>query len=171
MPVTYSLIGSVTVGSGGASSVEFTNIPQVYTDLILKVSGRTNETYANNGFFGKIEFNNNTSSYSRRSLYNFDGAAYSFAANDAYLGLSMDPSNFTANTFSNSETYIPNYAGSNNKSVSSDTVIENNGTNIYGALIAGLWSNTSAITSIKLTSFAGSFVQYTTAYLYGIKKS
>ena len=40
MATTYTLISSVTVGSGGAASIEFTSIPADYTDLLLKVSMR-----------------------------------------------------------------------------------------------------------------------------------
>jgi hypothetical protein len=36
MAGTHKLIGSVTVGSGGSSSIEFTSIPATYADLILK---------------------------------------------------------------------------------------------------------------------------------------
>jgi hypothetical protein len=32
---TYTLINSVTVGSGGAANIEFTSIPATYTDLNL----------------------------------------------------------------------------------------------------------------------------------------
>ena len=37
---TYKLIASSTVGSGGASSIDFQNIPGTYTDLIFKISER-----------------------------------------------------------------------------------------------------------------------------------
>jgi hypothetical protein len=69
--------------------------------------------------------------------------------------------------------YIPNYAGSNNKSVSADNAREaNQATDTYLVMDAGLWSNTSAITSIKIAPRVGpNFVQYSTAYLYGIKNS
>ena len=79
----------------------------------------------------------------------------------------------TANTFGNMEIYIPNYAGSSNKSVSVNQVGEDNAATAYATLLAGLWSNTAAITSIKLTPFSGgaSFVQYSTAYLYGVKNA
>jgi hypothetical protein len=77
----------------------------------------------------------------------------------------------TASTFGNGEVYIPNYAGSTNKSMSADGVSENNGTEAYTDLIANLWSNTSAITSILLYPDSGTWQQYSTATLYGIKNS
>ena len=78
---------------------------------------------------------------------------------------------YTANTFSNFSTYIPNYAGSNNKSYSVDGVTENNATASYQIMYAGLWSNTAAINQITLVPDTLNFVQYTTATLYGIKNS
>ena len=43
MANTYVQIGStVTVGVSGAASIDFSSIPSTYTDLVLKVSGRSN---------------------------------------------------------------------------------------------------------------------------------
>jgi hypothetical protein len=67
--------------------------------------------------------------------------------------------------FSNNSVYIPNYAGSNFKSYSIDTVQERNDGYCFMNLAAGLWSDTSAITTIKLTPNTNSFLQYSTAYL------
>jgi hypothetical protein len=76
----------------------------------------------------------------------------------------------TASTFGNIEYYIPNYTGSTYKSISMDSVAENNTTTAYAILEAGLWSDTSAINRINLTSEnAANFVQHSTFHLYGIK--
>jgi hypothetical protein len=80
-------------------------------------------------------------------------------------------STYTANTFSNIELYIPDYAGFNNKSISNDGVSENNATTAQQAFQAILWRNTAAITSISMTDGGGNFAQYSTATLYGIKNS
>jgi len=69
------------------------------------------------------------------------------------------------------EIYIPNYAGSTNKSFSSETNQENNATAAFARLLAGLWSQTAAITDIEITPNTGNWVQYSTAVLYGISKS
>ena len=55
--------------------------------------------------------------------------------------------------------------------MSADGVMENNATEAYQNLVAGLWSNTSAITSLTLAKSTGNFVQYSSASLYGIKNS
>ena len=168
MAATYFQIGStVTVGSGGASNIEFTSIPSTYTDVIVRVSLRMTDQVAT-----ALTFNNSTSGYSERLLYGNGSTAASANTSGSSLGWAylVDTPAHTANTFSNCDIYIPNYAGSAYKSVSSDSVYENNATAAEQYLNAGLWSNTAAITSIKLASTSGSFVQYSTASLYGIKK-
>jgi hypothetical protein len=81
-----------------------------------------------------------------------------------YAGsINTSPSNFT-----NGSLYIPNYAGSNNKSFSVDEVYDQPSTAGYLNLIAGLWSSSSAITSIKIEA-ASSLTQNSTIYLYGVK--
>jgi hypothetical protein len=36
MANTYEAIATVEVGSGGASTIDFTSIPSTYTDLVLR---------------------------------------------------------------------------------------------------------------------------------------
>jgi hypothetical protein len=167
MANTYEAIATVTVGSGGAADITFSSIPATYTDLIVKLSGRSTTSDADM----YIAFNSNTSNYSRRVLRGNGSAASSTSGSDRYVG-TIDSSGETASTFGNWEIYVPNYAGSNNKSYSIDSVEENNATQAFQYFIAGLWSNTSAITSLKLEFIAaGTFAQYSTATLYGIKNS
>ena len=172
MAVTYKKIASVTVGSGGASTLAFSSIPSTYTDILLVTSLRD---VTSGGGVAKITFNGSTSSYTARQLVGNGSSAYSDTSyGGSYYSAegSSVASGYTANTFSNGSFYIPNYAGSNNKSISTDTVVENNATSSYLALSAGLWSNSSAISSITITQYSGgTFAQYSTAYLYGIKSS
>ena len=162
-------IATTTVGSGGASSIAFTSIPGTYTDLAIKLSTRTNNTGSGNGT--TISFNSSTSNLSSRYLYG-DGtsAASGNSSTNGYIAI-VNGTTETSNTFSNTDIYLPNYAGSNNKCVSSDSVMENNATGAYQVFYTVLWSNTAAVTSITLTSTLGSWVQYSTATLYGIKQS
>lgn len=167
---TYIQIGStVTVGGGGTSAIEFTSIPSTYTDLVVLASTRTsrNTTYTGNM---QVQFNSSTSSYSSKWLRTAGTAVETYSPTAIEFGA---PTAYgTANTFGNAAIYIPNYAGSTYKSVSIDSVIEYNNANQFNYLTAGLWSNTAAITSIKIiTSDAGfNIEQYSTASLYGIKK-
>jgi hypothetical protein len=83
-------------------------------------------------------------------------------------------SSYTASTFGNGEMYISNYTSSNAKCVSIDGVTENNSTGSFATLTVGRWNpvTQAAITSIRLEiDGGGNFVQYSTAYLYGIKNS
>ena len=60
----------------------------------------------------------------------------------------------------------------NNKSFSSESVIENNGTDARVEMMASLWANTSAVTSITIDVYTGNtLLQYSTFTLYGIKNS
>jgi hypothetical protein len=168
MPNTYTLIASNTVGSGGASLVSFSSIPATYTDLLVKVSTRSTNSAVFDVTY--LKFNGSTSSFTNKILGGSGSAANSLSGTDGRFGVG-DAATATSNTFSNIEVYIPNYASSNYKSFSSDSVQENNATEAYANLTAGLWSNTAAITSIDVYSAAHSFVQYSTFYLYGISKT
>ena len=170
MANTYTLIEAKTLGSS-AASIDFTSIPQTYTDLILVYSARTNA--ANRSDEANLTFNNNASNYSWKMLYGSGTTAASAqdSAVSSIAGIQIPGGNSTASTFSNGQIYIPNYTGSNYKSVSSEAAQEDNQTTAYIKIVAGLWSNSAAITSVKLSGATGSFVQYSTFYLYGIKNS
>jgi hypothetical protein len=169
MANTYEAIATVTATTSVAS-IEFTSIPGTYTDLLVKYSLRC--TVAETGT--KLTINGSSASTYQWIDLRGNGATASSASGTAQSELNggrMTNSTDTANTFSNNEIYIPNYAGSNNKSVSIDTVTENNATTALMARIAGVRANTDAITSLTWTPSSGNFAQYSTATLYGIKNS
>jgi hypothetical protein len=174
MANTYTAIATVTVGSGGAANIEFTSIPATYTDLKLVHCTRTNRSVFVEAIY--LEFNGSGgTAYSDRLLFGTGASALSNSsssqANINNVAVTVG-NTATASTFGNGEIYIPNYAGSNNKSTSADSVSENNASDAYMYLNAGLWANSSAITSIKLVpAQANNFMQYSTATLYGIKNS
>ena len=172
MATTYTLISSVTVGSGGAANIEFTSIPSTYTDLIIKMSLRSSNT----GNIAKrtgIRFNGaSTDANLSTSLAYGDGSITGGFTTSTGFTAWMPDGSATASGFSNIEVYITNYAGSNNKPFSIDGVMENNATAAYGGLFVGLWSDSSAINSIKIFEVdANNLVQYSTAYLYGISNA
>jgi hypothetical protein len=177
MPLTYKKIATVTVGAGGVSTVSFSSIPATYTDLLVKVSARNDDSNSAGGLF-YVVLNGTSANLSSRVLYGYGSGigSLSSTAASAIFGY-ITSSGSTASTFGNAEIYIPNYASSNNKSISVDAVNENNATDGRQDLVAGLWSSSSAITSITLYSArisdgaaSGLFVQNSTFYLYGIKK-
>lgn len=169
MATTYTLISSVTVGSGGAATIEFTSIPATYTDLNLVISVRSNDAQPESN--ATVSFNSSTSNRSMKTIYGQVSTAYSFNySTTIYIWLNGGTS--TASTFSNASIYVPNYAGSNYKSLSIDGVNANNlGSQNTLFLNAGLWSDSSAINTMTLTHSGANFVQYSTAYLYGISNA
>ncbi len=169
----YNLIATTTVGSGGAASIDFTSIPQTYTDLLLVMSMRTSR--ASVADYAAVSFNSSTSSFSLRVLSG-DGSAASTASYtsspDSRIAGQVVGNSSTASVFSNGSLYIPNYTSSNYKSYSSDATRENNTSGNEMGFGAGLWSNTAAITSIGITSWGSATIQqYSSASLYGIKNS
>ena len=166
MADTYTLISSVTVGAGGASSIDFTSIPSTYTDLQIVLSGRSTTTTD----YCEVRFNGSSAGLSGKYVYS-NGSSAASASYQPFIYINSSAN--TADIFNNSSVYVPNYAGSAYKSVSIDSVYENNSTTAYIEFQAGLWSNTSAINQVTLvcTGASQNFAQYSTAYLYGISNS
>ena len=167
----YNLIATTTVGSGGSSAITFTSIPATYTDLLVVVSLR-NDTTADQFYMtlNSITFGSGTAN-SSKIVYG-DGSNPNSRNNVPYLGF-PSASDYTASVFSNASMYIPNYTGSTNKSVSTDSVNENNASTAYLSLSAAVFNIAAAITivSIETQSIAVKFLQYSSASLYGIKNS
>lgn len=172
---TFTLIASNTLSSS-QSSVTFDSIPQTYTDLVLRFSIR--DGYVGGGNPNAFQtsfwtFNGSTSGYSRRSLFgNGSSAVSQNGSSQTSLYQQWNTSDgATANTFSNGEIYIPNYAASIVHPVSNFTAQENNDASAYIVASAHLWNTASAITQIVVTNGAGQLVAGSSFYLYGIKNS
>jgi hypothetical protein len=156
----YQLIETVTVGSGGAASIEFTGIPQDGVDLVLKLSTRNPTANAQ----AVISFNSG-GSYTRLGLFGSGSSASGFSP--AWDSVS-NPSDATASTFSNAQFHVSNYTSGNAKSYSGDSVTENNAGLAYQLLTAGSWTGTAAVSSLAIAAVTGSLVQHSTASLYKI---
>jgi len=165
MPANYVLLEKITVGAAGASSVTFSGIPQTgYTDLVLKTS--TRNSGSNVGNFSAFTI---AGAYNPNGLFVRGNGSVASSGNSQY-GQMETGGGATASSFSNTETYFPNYTSAAYKSLSSDSAVENNATEGYNNLSAGVVANTSAITSLTITAATGTFVQYSTFYLYGVAK-
>lgn len=166
--MTYQLIETKTLGTA-AALIEFTSIPQTFTDLVVLCSVRSNRAATIDWIY--VAFNSNISNYAARYLSGGGGGGASSDSAFPRIFGSATGSSVTANTFANSSTYVPNYTGSTNKSWSVNQVTENNATEAFAEIVAGLWSNTSAITSIALTPRVGTqFEIGSMVSLYGITK-
>lgn len=168
MPTTYKAIGTVTVGSGGAATIQFSSIPATYTDLELVYSTRDDRGGTQNGV--NISINGSTSDFTNTGMQG-NGTSTLASFNIPRFVAYNNASGSTANTFANNSIYFINYASSNNKVFLSDSAEENNATTALILLGVNRWSVTNAITSITLTPDTANFVQYSTATLYGIKNS
>ena len=160
---------SITLGSGGT-------IPQTYTDLKVVISSRNADTVE--GAFCRF----NSDSGTNYEWIQLKGTGSSAVSNKAVSFGSpyttgvywrSDISSQTANTFASTDIYLPNYTDSSTyQSASVDSVTENNATAAEATVIAGIWNNNAAVTSISfVTEGGGNFVAGSTFYLYGIKNS
>lgn len=174
MSVFLQPIYTQTVGSGGTIQVTFNNIPQTFTDLMIKVSQRNDTAVVSEPL--AINFNADTSTiYSSTSVYGDGSGTGSLRASGyGYIsyngGLSVPGANATANTFGSFEVYIPNYTGSNFKSMTIDAVSENNATSTVAGLGAGLYRSTNPITIIAFRGYNGILIQNSTITIYGITR-
>lgn len=156
---TMTKLARVDVGSGGQATIDFTNIPQGYTDLILEANVRPSsldDMY--------IKFNGDSSLFSARRLTG-NGASSSTDTSTYFL----TPQVATASSFSSFKLTIPNYSGSRYKSFTAEGVSENSATTAYMSNASGLWSSIAPITSVTLYLSSATFVQNSSATLYGIK--
>jgi hypothetical protein len=169
MANTYVKIGStVTVSGSSTSTITFSSIPSTYTDLLIKVTARCTTV---SGSVFRINLNGATTNGTDRYVEGNGSTAVSGSESRAGYGW-LNSSADTASTFSSTDIYIPNYASTTTfKSISIDTVRENNATTGYNDLIAALWSQNTAVSSIDLVTSADFFAANSTATLYGILKS
>jgi hypothetical protein len=164
--MSITKIAEVTA-TGSTASITLSSIPGTFTDLLCYTSTRS-ATGGNVDI--TVQVNGSGTGYSVRWLYGSGSGVGSGNSTTAYAGYTT-VSGATANTFANCSLYIPNYAGSTNKSWSIDSVAENNGTTAFSGINAGLWSNTAAITSITFNTTDGSnWASGTSMTLYGVTK-
>jgi hypothetical protein len=165
---SYESIATVTVGSGGSSTIDFTSIPSGFTHLQLR--GINRNTTADNTF--RLRFNSDTgSNYSRHFLYGNGASALAAAGasqTSTGVGIIATSSN-SASIFSAFVIDILDYKNTSKyKTMRSLGGYDANGSGNVG-LFSGVWMNTAAITSISLLSDSGNQEQYSQFALYGIK--
>ena len=161
---SYESIATVTVGSGGSSSISFSSIPSTYKHLQIRVMGICVGGATINGV---MNFNSDTTgtNYYSHWLTGNGTAASASAANYPYLPLftggSTAPSGYVID--------ILDYANTNkNKTTRALGGYDANGSGSV-VLNSALWSNTAAINSITFTTNGGNWAQYSSFALYGIK--
>jgi len=175
MANTYALIKGETIVAN-TTSYTFSAIPSTYTDLCLRLSLRGDQ--ANYSEIILLEFNGSSAAnYSYTAIRSNSDTPDSVRGSGQTYGRVgyANSGNSTANTFGNAEIYIPSYTVSQNKPLSGIGMSENNSTTAGEAWItpyATLWSQTAAISSIKVSPINGpNWVAGSSFYLYGIKNT
>ena len=174
MPSTYTLISS-NVLSSSAASVTFSAIPSTYTDLVIRMSTRGNDSGAAYERIA-LEFNADASTIYSVTYLTGDGSSVGSSRSSSYAYINQiftDGSTSTSNTFGTTEIYIPSYTASQNKPLSVVSFSEENtATGVFGRAIAGLYRSTAAISSIKFyPTYGTTIASGSSFYLYGIKNS
>jgi hypothetical protein len=164
MAQNYILLETINL-TQTAASVTFDNIPQTgYTDL--KIVGSVRSDYSGQAIALRINPNGSSTNMSSRNVQGSGSALSSF--NDTIAYASSVGSTSTANTFSNIEWYIPNYTSSRSKSISVDYNTETNGSAAIMGVSSGLWSQSSAISSLVILTTSGNLTAGSTFSLYGV---
>ena len=161
-------LGMVQVGSGGASTITFSSIPNTYKHLQIRaiVSNSTNTA-------GYIRFNSdNGSNYARHMVQGTGSSTPTYAAVSQTEMWFISEINVNP-YFSAGVADILDYAStSKNKTMRSFSGVDNNNTSGANAIVlaSGLWmNNTTAVNSITIFPLGGNFIQYSQFALYGIK--
>jgi hypothetical protein len=164
---SYESIATVTVGSGGSSTITFSSIPSTYKHLQVRAIMRD---AGGNGEF-KVELNSDTTTtnYYRHGIYGDGSSAYAFAQNNN-TNISMPYSGETANAFNGCVIDILDYASTSKYK----TIRTLGGKDVNGSgqmfLNSNLWNNSAAVSTIALKIIGGSnFAQYSHFALYGVR--
>jgi hypothetical protein len=172
----FESIATVTVGSGGAASIEFTSIPGTYQHLQIRGIGRHGTAASTSDVLLEL----NADSGSNYAQHRLGGEGSSTFANGyasqtsggSVVGI-IPASGALASAFGAFIVDILDYSNtSKNTTARWFHGLELNANNTTGrvGVSSNLWMNTNAVTSMKLTvGFGYSFVQHSTVALYGIK--
>lgn len=168
------LDGATVTNAGGQSAIEFNNISQLYSDLMIVASIRSSASAISSNLF--VQFNSASTGHSDRYVGGAgSGTPFSGVVltnnNRLFLG-DTNANTSTTSVFGSHSVYITNYtSASNAKGISIDSVSENNATTAYAELIAGTFTG-GAITSMRFTVGDGTplFMQNSTITLYGISR-
>lgn len=166
-------IGTFTLASA-QSSVTFSNIPQTYNHLQLRIIGRgdstTSEAYA------RVRFNNVTSAGSYYALHQLYGQGSSVVSgidsNSDYMQGGYYPiNNQTANVYGAEIWDLLDYRNTNkNKTVRSLSGFDVNGSGGFILLRSSLFLSTAAVTSINIALSNGqNWMANSSFALYGIQ--
>jgi hypothetical protein len=166
----YESIATVTVGSGGSSTVTFNSIPSTYQHLQIRVHGMLTATSAAISFrvgTGGTP-DTTTSNYYYHRLTGNGAAASAGAGADIPQSAWVTGNSSTANP----EVFVTDildYKDTNKqKTIRMLSGVDNNGSGEIN-LTSAVWKNTGAIDVIQMIPNTGNFAEYASFALYGIK--
>jgi len=170
---SFESIATVTVGSGGTSTITFSSIPSTYQHLQLRAIAACNQ--AGTDFRPSLQINSDTSaSYANHQIY-WEGSsvnAQAFTSSTVIDRLGYMPgSSSLANTFGAFIMDFLDYSNTSKyKTIRSLNGHEENSAGKYSAYASGLWMSSSAINTLTFTvAGGGNFIQYTQFALYCVK--
>lgn len=174
----YESIATVTVGSGGASTVTFNSIPSNYAHLQFRISARSTISGTSSDNIAFRINGDSGANYSTHNLYGTGAGAFSAAfagLNYAYFPSCISSAGNLSNVFAGVVADFLDYSNT-----SKNTTIRalagydenaNSGPVVYDnriQLSSAFWNNTAAVNSIVFQT-SGSFAQHSHFALYGIK--
>jgi hypothetical protein len=168
---SYESIATVTVGSGGSSSVTFSSIPSTYTHLQVRGIARSNRASTRDAL--SVRTNGNSADYSYHNFYGNGGSVTAqfvdVEPEIAFNDIAGDSA--TAGVFGAMIIDILDYTSTTKiKTIRGFGGSDNNGSGIVALNSGAYYTNTNAITSITLLSYGGTALnQYSSFALYGIK--
>jgi hypothetical protein len=161
---SYESIATVTVGSGGSSSISFTSIPSTYQHLQIRMTVLSSASATD--IVGTFNSDPTGSNYKGHYIYG-SGTSLGAGATTNYIELGLTSNSTTTPAVAVAD--IIDYANTSKYKVTRTlTGTDGNGSG-YLFFESGLWMNTAAITSITLTPYSGTFNQYSSFALYGVK--
>ena len=163
--MTYNLISTVTVGATSVSTIDFTSIPQTYTDLVLVLSARASTATVSTPFY--LTVNSLTTNRSWNAITTTGAGNSNAGTTDTQQG-TINGLASTTSAFGNAMFYIPKYSSVENKAWIVESINETNATAISSYVAQQHLTDTTAISSLSLTFSTNTVVQYTSASLYGI---
>lgn len=157
-----TLLETIEVGAGGATTIEFSSIPDTGLDLMVKLSLKGDYNAFQVGCNFKINGNTDSGTSSLVAVGN------GYIEANTYEPLNVPALQGTSNTFSTTTAYIANYTSSATKTYSIDNAVEGSAASnqTIQQLNAERRDDTNAVTSVSVSTAAGNFVQYSTASLY-----
>ena len=170
---SFESIATVTVGAGGAASIDLTSIPATYTHLQIRgIAKGAQTTYAADNFLFKV--NNDSGSNYANHILKGDGSSATALANASSTTGIVSHNGLVGGSASNVFTTfvmdILDYANTSKyKTIRTLTGFDANGSGVV-ELTSTLWQSTSAVNRLTFTEeTGGNMAQYSTIAIYGIK--